>query len=115
MVRNGIHCQQLEVQHRMRCAISRLITPAIYSTLYDGDNVYTYPPIRGVTKSVYFITHTEYEDATYDSTSHRNVHEAVYLLELAIYLLKQGYSSEDITILTTYSGQMFCLWKVVTE
>lgn len=38
-----------------------------------------------------------------------NEYEADYLVGLAGYLLKQGYKSSSITVLTTYTGQMFLL------
>lgn len=38
-----------------------------------------------------------------------NEFEADYLAGLAGYLLKQGYPASSITVLTTYTGQMFLL------
>lgn len=34
------------------------------------------------------------------------------MLALANYLMQQGYTAEDITILAAYSGQMFYMRKV---
>lgn len=44
-----------------------------------------------------------------DETTKKNEFESRYLLSLCNYLVNQGYAEEDITILTTYNGQMFKL------
>lgn len=111
MVTNKIHCETLEVQHRMRPEIVKLIVPAIYPKLDSHPTVYTYPPVQGVTKNLFFITHTEPEEAVDDSGSRKNVHEAKFMIKLARHFILQGYEPEDITILAAYSGQMFCMWK----
>ncbi|GLV42804.1 uncharacterized protein CBL_03544 [Carabus blaptoides fortunei] len=111
MLKNGIHCQQLEVQHRMRPEIARLIVPAIYPRLDNHLSVESYPPVQGVAKSLFFLTHTEREEAMDDTGSRKNVYEAKFLIMLARHLILQGYEPTEITILATYSGQMFCLWR----
>ena len=47
-----------------------------------------------------------------DSSSHRNTHEGDFLIALCRYLVQQGYSPSRITVLATYSGQMFYLRNV---
>ena len=49
------------------------------------------------------------EKSSTESLSHTNEHEARFLVSLCRYLLQQGYKAEQITILTTYSGQMFAI------
>lgn len=44
-----------------------------------------------------------------DSLSKSNDFEADFIAGLAGYLLKQGYEASSITVLTTYTGQMFLL------
>lgn len=44
-----------------------------------------------------------------EETTKKNDFEAKYLIALCKYLLLQGYTGEDITILTTYNGQMYQL------
>lgn len=41
-----------------------------------------------------------------------NEYEARYVTQLCRYLMLQGYKSSQITILTTYIGQMFLIKKV---
>lgn len=47
-----------------------------------------------------------------DSNSKANHKEADLTLALANYLIQQGCHSGDVTILATYSGQMFYMRKV---
>lgn len=53
-----------------------------------------------------FFNHNENEENLSDTFSHKNVYEAKFAVELANYLLIQGYKNTQITILTTYSGQL---------
>lgn len=41
-----------------------------------------------------------------------NEYEAQYITQLCRYLMLQGYKSSQITILTSYIGQMFLIKKV---
>jgi len=47
MVRNNIMCHTLNVQHRMRPEISRLIKPHIYPDLLDHESTMDRSPILG--------------------------------------------------------------------
>ncbi len=103
---NGCPVQTLNIQHRMRPEIASLITPAIYEELYNHPSVENYPHVQGVGKNVHFISHTEPEQGSEDDMkSHSNLHEANYIGALCDYMLKQGYKSDEITILTLYRGQ----------
>lgn len=61
MIKNGMDCPMLNVQHRMRPEISCLITPLIYPDLRNHDSVHEFESVRGVKKNVFFIDHKEYE------------------------------------------------------
>ena len=108
LINNGFKHVTLEIQHRMRPEVSKLICPIIYNTLYDADNVKTYPHVMGVGKDVFFIDHTEPEEhnRSSDTKSHVNKYEVQYIVQLCHYLLKQGYAPQEITILTMYTGQL---------
>ncbi|PSN32630.1 hypothetical protein C0J52_22377 [Blattella germanica] len=86
MINNGIPCDMLKLQHRMRPEISQLITPTIYPGLQN---------------------HSSIED----SHSIRNIPEGDLVLGLCCYLVQQGEQASKITILATYAGQMFYLQK----
>ncbi|KAL5005050.1 hypothetical protein ScPMuIL_018506, partial [Solemya velum] len=108
MINNGLDCRSLQKQHRMRPAISNLLRH-IYPHLEDNENVKTYQQVRGVGSSLYFIDHTVPEDYNGNLRSYANSFEAKYIVELCRYLIKQGYKPTEITVLTLYTGQLFCL------
>lgn len=112
MLKNKLHCEVLKVQHRMRPEIARLIVPSIYAELENHATVLQFGKIRGVLNSLFFITHNHPEEKVDDTSSHRNPHEADFLIALCRHLVLQGYDPNRITILTTYSGQLFQLRSV---
>ena len=117
LINNGFDHVTLEQQHRMRPEISRLLCPTIYKHLLDHEVVKGYDCVKGVGKNVFFIDHTHLEEhhGSSDTKSHVNKFEADFIVELCHYLLKQGYSPSEITILTMYRGQLFELRKRMTK
>ena len=114
MVNNGVKCNTLEIQHRMRPEIASMVLP-IYPELKNHDSVMQYENIKGVGKNIYFIDHNEEEALHEDNQSRSNEHEARYLAALCKYFLLQGYSPQQITVLTTYSGQLFEIRKFMPK
>ena len=113
VVAGGFPHVTLEVQHRMRPEISKLVHPTIYKKLIDADNVKCYDHVKGVSKDLFFITHPypEEDNSFSDTRSHINKFEADYACQFCLYLLKQGCSPQKITILTMYRGQLLELKK----
>ena len=114
MVNNGLQCNTLEIQHRMRPEIAALIHP-IYPDLKNHDSVMQYEDINGVGSNLFFIDHREDETEHDENKSRSNEHEAEYIAALCKYLLQQGYASEQITVLTTYSGQLFAIRNLMPK
>ena len=108
MVNVGIQCERLSVQHRMRPEIAALMKH-IYEDLENHESVEKYEDIKGMKKNMFFINHSHLENHNDESHSHTNDHEATFLVALCRYLLQQGYKAEQITLLTTYTGQMFAI------
>lgn len=106
LINNGVPHVTLSVQHRMRPEISRLVAP-IYPALTDADAVGQYAHVKGVSKDVFFVEHRVSEERERENSSKRNKHEAEFIVALCKYLVQQGYQREQITILTTYVGQLF--------
>lgn len=106
-------CTQLAHQHRMRPEIARLIHPSIYNVLYNHESVLDYPNVHGLAKNLFFLNHNNPEANHNDEDSWVNLHEAQFLVAFARHLILQGYSGEEITILCTYTGQLFALMKVL--
>ena len=109
LVRNDLSRATLEIQHRMRPEIARLVHPHVYDKLEDHESVKNYPEIRGISKNLYFIHHNEPESENQNLLSYQNEFEAKYLVGLCAHLFKLGYSPSQITILTPYVGQLLKL------
>lgn len=112
LVNNGLPCVTLEEQHRMRPEISEILKrESLYLNLRDHASVLRYEHVRGVDTDFQFISHSEPEVDSKESTSYSNLHEAKYIAELTRYFLNQGYASDQIAVLTHYIGQVFLLRK----
>ena len=109
MVKNDLRCDKLTIQHRMRPEIVKLIVPHVYKHLENHESVSRYENIKGIVGNLFFVKHSYEECSVDDTKSHSNLHEAKFLAALTTYLIKQGYAPEQITVLTTYTGQMFLL------
>ncbi|KAL3847673.1 hypothetical protein ACJMK2_018572 [Sinanodonta woodiana] len=114
MIRNGMECNSLQLQHRMRPQIADLVRN-IYDHLQDHESVQNLENINGVSSCVYFINHSYPEQNDDDSKSHSNAYEAEFTARFCRYLLQQGYKTSQITVLTLYSGQLYCLKRVMPK
>ncbi|NXG51676.1 ZNFX1 protein, partial [Psilopogon haemacephalus] len=103
----------LKYQHRMRPEIAQLLCPHIYPELQNHPSVLLYENIKGISSNLFFVEHDFPEQEMQEGKSHQNPHEAHFVVELCRYLLYQGYQPSQITILTTYTGQLFCLQKLM--
>ena len=109
LVNNDFEHVTLQCQHRMRPEISQLVRH-IYPHLIDDSTVFQYPSVRGVKFDLYFLDHKVTEDRSdVEGLSKLNSHEAKFLAHFTSYLLKQGYKESEITILTFYEAQKFCI------
>ncbi|GAB0197302.1 NFX1-type zinc finger-containing protein 1 [Grus japonensis] len=104
---------RLKYQHRMRPEIAQLLIPHIYQDLENHPSVLKYENIKGVTSNLFFVEHDFPEQEIQEGRSHQNTHEAQFVVELCKYFLCQDYLPSQITILTTYTGQLFCLRKLM--
>ncbi|XP_032369209.1 NFX1-type zinc finger-containing protein 1 isoform X2 [Etheostoma spectabile] len=109
LVNMGLPFVRLNYQHRMRPDIARLLTPHIYAELENHPSVLDYEDIKGVDTNLFFVEHNHLEEEIKDGKSHQNKHEAMFVVSLCRYLIYQDYKPEQITILTTYTGQLHCL------
>ena len=114
MVNVGMQCEMLNVQHRMRPEIAALMKH-IYDDLENDESVEKYEDIKGMKKNMFFINHNYMEDSCNQSHSHVNEHEAKFLVALCRHLMQQGYRADQITLLTTYTGQMYAIRDCLQE
>ncbi|KAG8742681.1 hypothetical protein FRC10_001037 [Ceratobasidium sp. 414] len=106
---SGFPMSRLDVQRRMRPAISSLIRNTLYPKLEDHSLVLEYPKVRGMYKNVFFVSHDHREaGGGEDAVSKHNAYELDMMHDLVLHLLKQGcYNSpKDIVILAAYLGQI---------
>lgn len=100
---------QLNVQRRMRPEISQLIK-SIYPNLQDHKSVVDLPGVVGMRDNLFWLDHCCDEDTRDDGTrvkSHSNQWEVDMATALVRHLVRQGeYSSNDIALLTPYTGQL---------
>ncbi|XP_022102749.1 uncharacterized protein LOC110985763 [Acanthaster planci] len=113
MINNGMPCNSLSLQHRMRPEISELMKKHFYKRLQDDESVLNMGNIPGVQNNMFFLNHRRLEDGLDDNRTRSNQHEAEVLVGLCKYLLDQGYQRSQVTILTTYKGQMFCIKRLM--
>ncbi|KRX01013.1 P-loop containing nucleoside triphosphate hydrolase [Pseudocohnilembus persalinus] len=105
----GDHFQQT----RMRPEISKYVRLFYEKGMYqDHESTQNLEPIKGVKESVFFWN---VEDSTEEivNRSYSNEKEAQLVLNLARYLLLQGYDPKDITILSMYQGQLSYIKKLI--
>ncbi|CAH4027061.1 unnamed protein product [Pieris brassicae] len=107
MIKNTVHSKTLTTQRRMCPKFVELLVPTIYDKLDSHSSVYGYNNVRGMKDNLYFFSHSVYEDSEglEDTWSNKNTFEAQWSVALANYLRIMNYSAEDITILSTYTGQ----------
>ncbi|XP_071957433.1 NFX1-type zinc finger-containing protein 1-like [Antedon mediterranea] len=113
MVKNGMDCQRLNIQHRMRPEISSIMKNYFYTGLLDAPNVLQYGNIKGVSNNMFFIEHNQLETAVNETLSKSNIFEAEFLVNLCKYLIQQGYEPSEITILITCTDQLFKFKKIM--
>ncbi|GAB1605315.1 NFX1-type zinc finger-containing protein 1-like [Argonauta hians] len=111
---NDIKVKSLTWQHRMRPEIAELVHP-IYPELQNHKSVKDYENIVGMSKNLFFLNHSHPENDVKHGTSKQNTFEASFIVELCCYLRKQGYDSSQITVLLTYSGQLFSIKKLIKD
>ncbi|XP_078492462.1 NFX1-type zinc finger-containing protein 1-like isoform X2 [Ciona intestinalis] len=106
LIQCGIPSHSLNKQYRMSPNIADLLRPCFYPELTDNLVTLDEMKIKGIRSNVFFVNHNEDETLDHYGKSKVNYYEAEYLLGLCKFLLGQGYKAEDITILTSYTGQM---------
>ena len=140
LIRRGVPHVTLTTQRRMHPEISSLITPTIYTRLDDAESVSDHPFVRGIKDRLFFISHNEPEDGQLVAwgpseipaaeksrkavrpidlagaeMSKTNTFEASYLIQLVLYLLKNGYKASQIVVLSMYKGQLMLLKRLAKE
>ena len=115
MVRNKMDCKRLSTQHRMRPEIAEL-TKRIYDhEIINHESVCHFGDVRGLEGNMFFLDHQHPESFAAGLQSYSNKHEALVVVTLCRYLLRQGYRHERITVLTMYTGQLLELKELMPK
>ncbi|XP_068709592.1 NFX1-type zinc finger-containing protein 1-like [Montipora foliosa] len=107
MIKNGLEFARLCLQHRMRPEIAKMLDHIyVDPKLENHDSVLSFESIKGVERNLFFVEHNEQEDFVAEGKSRSNIHEAKFMTALCRYLIQQGYTQGQITILAAYTGQL---------
>ena len=115
LINQGARHVTLQKQHRMAPEISVFARELTYPDLLDGPKTSGRPQIHGLQDRVVFLNHGRQEDSDKQlrdrrdpgmKESKKNIFEAEMVLRCVKYLGQQGYSSEQIVVLTPYLGQL---------
>ncbi|KAK4175047.1 putative AAA family ATPase [Triangularia setosa] len=124
LILQGAEHATLQKQHRMIPEISCFARELTYPELLDGPKTNNRERIRGLQNRVIFLSHTKPEDvdkAIKDrcepgaKESKKNQFEAEMVLRCVKYFGQQGYSSNQVVVLTPYLGQLRVLRDVFSK
>ncbi|KAK4163750.1 putative AAA family ATPase [Cladorrhinum sp. PSN259] len=124
LIIEGLSHTTLQKQHRMVPEISHFPRELTYPDLLDGSKTGGREPIRGLQSRVVFLNHGHPEGADKELRDRRdpgatqsksNKAEAQLVWSCVKYFGQQGYSSENIVILTPYLGQLRMLQNLFRE
>lgn len=109
LVMRGYPHSQLTVQRRMRPALADVVRGE-YDSLSDHVSTHDLATVQGLQDSLFFWDHGLSESVPPGNLgSVQNAGEANLVVALARYLLLQGYTTDQVVILTPYVGQLLLL------
>ncbi|KAL2131440.1 hypothetical protein VTI74DRAFT_5109 [Chaetomium olivicolor] len=118
LICQGSRFATLRKQHRMVPEISVFARELTYPNLLDGPKTSNRPRILGLQDRVVFLNHGRREESDKQlqerrdpgtKESKKNLFEAEMVLRCVKYFGQQGYSSDQIVVLTPYLGQLRAL------
>ncbi|RHZ61331.1 putative DEAD box helicase involved in nonsense mediated decay [Aspergillus thermomutatus] len=112
LVKNGIGYITLRRQRRMVPEIRRLLEP-IYGELQDHQSVLRRPKVPGMGDLRSFFFSHSWPESSDSLASKYNVMEAEMIVGFFVYLVLNGVSVDNITVLTFYNGQRKKLLKLM--
>lgn len=71
--------------------------PHFYEELEDDPSVLLREAVKGVTKNLMFITHSQPEVTDKELKSHNNPFETEFAIKLAKYFLQQEYKAKQVS------------------
>lgn len=105
-----IPLSQLNIQRRMRPDIADLLRRSMYPSLEDHPSIRDLPNVVGMRQNLFWLNHGHLEDAAGNDgrlKSRSNKWEVGMVQALVRHIVRQGvYKSEDIAVLTPYTGNL---------
>lgn len=105
-----IPLSQLQIQRRMRPDIADLLRRTTYPNLEDHESIRELPNVVGMRQNIFWLNHGYLEDTVGEDgrlKSHSNTWEVNVVQALVRHIVRQGvYRSEDIAVLTPYTGNL---------
>ncbi len=123
LIMQGLPYAALRKQHRMAAEISVFPRELTYPELLEGAGTAVRNPIAGLADRYIFLNHSKLEDTDKSIQDRcdngsvgtkKNQFEANMVLQNVRYLAQQGYSSEEMVVLTPYLGQL-CLLRDILK
>ena len=114
LINNDINFVCLKYQRRMKPLFSNFVR-LIYGEKNYIDKVEQRENMKGFLSDFYIITHNKLEEEKEGLRSKYNEYEAIYIVKLCEYIIKQGYKSNQITILTFYVGQVMTIMSYLKK
>ncbi|XP_064550854.1 NFX1-type zinc finger-containing protein 1-like [Drosophila montana] len=115
LIRSNFHVNVLNIQYRMRNTFAELLCPLIYQKLFSHESVYNFPPVRNMTKNLYFLQHQEPETHIYDGFL-CNDWETQKVSEIVSHLIDVGgYKGKEIVVLSPYTMQVESIKKRLSK
>ena len=115
LINNNIKYINLKYQRRMKPLFADFVRLIYGKSEYIDKGVDEREEIKGMNSDMFIITHKQKESEKEGMKSKCNEYEAIYLVKLCDYLLKQGYQSSQITILTFYVGQVLTILSHIKD
>lgn len=124
LIRQGHRYTVLQEQHRSHPMISHYARLLAYEKLEDSPKTLNREPIRGLESRVVFMHHEHAEEEMPNvadrgdagtNRSKRNAFEALMVIKTVKYLGQQGYSTENMVVLTPYLGQLSLLKDLLSK
>ncbi|CAK85699.1 unnamed protein product (macronuclear) [Paramecium tetraurelia] len=112
LIKNGLEYATLRYQRRMKSKFADFIR-LIYKDYKDHSSIEEQNKIHleGFNSDLLFFDHRKSEDKKLYSSSKQNQFEARMIVKMVDYLLKNGHTNQQITILTTYVRQALYIQK----
>ena len=113
LINNNIPYVSLKYQRRMKPIFADFVRIIYGEDQYeDYQDVKNKEKVKGMVNDMFIIEHNELESDNALMSSKENDYEAIYMVKLCQYLIRQGYKRNQINILSFYRAQVLLIKKI---